>query len=372
VQGLRQRADSAIRHGVEILLVVTIWPLALLLAACGVGTLAVAVVVWTSSMTLDERIAGIAATFTVGAFTLAVIGAAVALLAYGLALQRPKLLIHIATDDFEEGVISVGVGPPDEEGERHIGRLPVTRRLRGEAIAVHISVENTSEWSARNVAVRVDLKGLRRLPHPGGWNVAAYHNVNSNEIVALQWEGGADQAIHGRWTRSLPDLYLTDVLLEAPGDECAVRVDVVAEGFRQAWTYPIKWQTVADMQGKGGGSISGFTSYPASGVPPRRIYAVPVGGKPPRRVDIVVGYGYRWFWFDDLETGEYHILAYPEQYKIAGAFTVGARSSELNAAIEDHTLAPVVVTQGKVTDGVRITDWGETFPAEPSRSLERG
>lgn len=171
----------------------------------------------------------------------------------------------------------------------------------------------------------------------------------------------------------MPDLYLTDALLEAPGDECTIRVDVVAEGFRQAWTYPVKWQTEVDMQGKAGGSISGFTGYPASGVPPMRIYAVPIGGKQePRRVDIVVGYGYRWFWFDDLEAGEYHVLAYPEQYKIAGAFTVGARNSDLNAAIDDHSLMPVVVTQGKVTDGVRITDWGEAFPAEPSRALKRG
>src|SRR6266545_2819986 len=94
------------------------WMLGLLLAACAVGTVAAAALVWTSSMTLDQRIAGIAATFTVGAFTLAVIGAAVALLAYGLALQRPKLQVRITTDDLDAGAIRVGMARPDESGER--------------------------------------------------------------------------------------------------------------------------------------------------------------------------------------------------------------------------------------------------------------
>lgn len=140
------------------------WTLGLLLAACALGSVTVALVVWSSSMTLDQRIAGIAATFTVGAFTLAVIGAAVALLAYRLALRRPKLQVHITTDDLDAGTIRVGMARLDESGERRVVRLPGYRR-HGETLAVRISLENTSEWSARNVAVRADVRGLRRLAH---------------------------------------------------------------------------------------------------------------------------------------------------------------------------------------------------------------
>ena len=346
------------------------WTLGLLLAACAAGTVAVAALVWISSMTLDQRIAGIAATFTVGAFTLAVVGSAVALLAYGLALQRPKLLIHVATDDFEEGAINVGLDRPDDAGERHIRRLAGYRRVPG-AVRVRISVENTSEWSARNVSVRVDFKGIRNFKHPLEWTVAALH-FTTGEVIGVQWEGGADYAVHGRWPRELPILDLQDAILEAPGDDCAMLVDVVAEGFRHAWTYPIKWQTQADMQGKEGGSISGFTGYPSSGVPPLHIFAVPIHGKmQPRTVASTVGYGYRWFWFDDLEPGEYHVLAYRAGFDVKGAYTVGSRDDDLTATM-DHTLVPVVVKRGEVTGGVRITDWYyDKFPPPPRRALTR-
>jgi hypothetical protein len=347
------------------------WTLGLLLTICAIATVGAALLVWTSALTLDQRIAGLGATFTVGAFMLAVLGAAVALLAYRLGLQRPRMVVHIATDNFEDGTVHVGLDRPDEAGERRIRRLPGYRR-NTEGLVLRVAVENTSDWSARNVAVRVDFNGMRRVPHAHGWSIAAYHQAVQNEIVALQWEGGADYAIHGHWTREMPNLFLNDAVVEAPGEECSIVVDVVAEGFRQAWTYAVKWHTQTDMQGKAGGSISGFTSYPASGIPPMGIYAIPVVNRhQTRRVDIVVGPGYRWFWFDDLEPGQYHVLAYPEQYQIAGGFTIGARDSGLSDPIRDHTLVPVVVERGNVTEGIRITDWGDTFPPKPASALKR-
>src|SRR5207253_10517160 len=59
----------------------------------------------------------------------------------------------------------------------------------------------SSDWSARNVAVRVDFEGVRGVIHPQDWRIAAYHRDVTNEVVALQWEGGADYAIHGHWAR---------------------------------------------------------------------------------------------------------------------------------------------------------------------------
>ena len=322
-------------------------------------------------MTLDQRIAGLGATFTIGAFTLAVLGAAVALLAYRLAIQRPKLLVHIAADDFENGAIQVGLDRPGDKGERHIRRLPGYRRVGSGPVPVRISVENISGWSARNVAVRVDFKGIRNFKHPIDWSVAAVHS-STGEVVSVQWEGGADYAVHGRWTRELPALYLTDAVLEAPGNDCAMSVDVVAEGFRQAWTCLIRWQTLADMQGKAGGAISGFTGYPSSGVPPLYIYAVQThGNRSAWVVASTVGYGYRWFWFDDLDPGEYHILAYRDGYDARGAYTIGSGNNDLTETM-DHTLVPVVVKKGEVTDGVQITDWYyDKFPPPPSRALSR-
>jgi hypothetical protein len=339
--------------------------LGLVLMGCAVVTGLVALIAWRSSISLDQRLAALGATFTGGAFSLAVVGSIVALLAYFIAIQRPTLIAHITIADIEGQTIRVGLGRPDQFGERHIFQLPGYRRP-ADNLPLRITVENTSDWSARNVAVRVDFKSIRRIAHPGGWDIADYHAAITNEIIALQWEGGADYAIHGHWPRTLPTIYLTDALIEAPADECAMVVDVVAEGFRHSWSYAIESEPQVDMPDRQHGAIVGYSGYPSSGVPALRVYAYPLGGGSPAISQIVVGYGYRWFWIDGLDPGDYHIVAYradnPDQ---KGAYTVGARDGDYTASA-DHTLIPVVVTAGNVTTGVRITDWlHDKFPAEP-------
>jgi hypothetical protein len=343
------------------------WTLGLLLAACAVVTVVVALIVWTSSMTLDQRIAGIAATFTVGAFTLAVVGAAVALLAYRLSLQRPKLQVHITTADLDAGTIRIGMLRPDESGERRVVLLPGYRR-HGETLALRISLENTSDWSARNVAVRVDVRGLRRLAHVPSWTIAAYHPYVTNEVVALQWEGGADYAVHGNWTRELPELHLNNAIVEAPGAECSMIIDVAAEGFRHRWTFPIRPETVDDHPDSTRGAIVGYCGYPSSGVPPLQVYAIPVERhRRARYINTVVGPGYRWFWIGGLEPGTYRVIAYrPDSPNLRGAYTAGARDDDLTATM-DHKLVDVEVKAGGLTEGIAITDWyaADLLPDRP-------
>lgn len=343
------------------------WILGLLLVACALTTIGAAAIVWTSSMTLDQRIAGLAATFTVGAFTLAVLGAGVALLAYRVAVQRPSLVVHVSAPDFDDGSIRVGFLKPDASGERRVVLLPGYRR-HGETLALRISLENISDWSARNVAVRVDVRGMRRLTLPSGWTIAAYHPDVTNEIVALQWEGGADYAVHGNWTRELPDVVLNDALVEANNDQSSMTVDVVAEGFRQSWTFPIRPETVVEQPDSTRGAIVGYCGYPSSGVPELQVYAVPVERLTKARyTNTIVGPGYRWFWIGGLEPGTYRVVAYrPDSPNLRGGFTVGARDDDLTAAA-NHKLVDVEVKSGRVTEGVRVTDWyaADLLPDRP-------
>jgi hypothetical protein len=325
--------------------------------------------VWTSSLSLDRRLVGIADILAAGAFTLTVLGSVVALLAYRFATQRPKLIVHITTEDFPEGTIEVGLGPPDPQtGERHIRRLPGFKR-DVDRVWVQVSLENPTDWSARNVAARVDFNQVRGISFPSEWDVAAQHQV-TNEVVGVQWEGGANYAVHGHWTRHLKPITMTDAIIEAPGDNCFMTVEVVAEGFHETWKFPVVWHTEASLAGKAGGAISGYTGYPSSGVPPLKIYAIPMSSKTmPRRLEPVLGYSYRWFWFDDLDPGDYHVVAYQNDYKMVGGYTVGARDDNLTATT-DHTLVPILVKRGEVVDGVKITDWYyDKFPAEPKVSL---
>jgi hypothetical protein len=350
------------------------WILGLLLVACALATVGAAILVWTSSMTLDQRIAGLGATFTVGAFTLAVLGAAVALLAYRLAIQRPNLVVHITTPDLEGQTIRVGLGRPDGAGERHIFLLPGYRR-HGDSLPVHISVENTSDWSARNVAVRVDFQGIRGVTQSQDWRIAAYHPHVTNEVIALQWEGGADYAIHGHWSRELPDLYLNNALVEAPGENCALVVDVVAEGFREAWRFPVQTEPQVEMLDRQHGAVVGYCGYPGSGVPQLLVFAVPLtAGVVPRMTETVVGHFLRWFWIDGLEPGQYHIIAYRrDQLGHRGAYSVGARDDDLTAMM-DHTLVTVEVKAGEVVQGIRITDWYamDRVPPPPPEAISYG
>ncbi len=66
------------------------WTLAVLVLACFVVAVVAAVAVLASGLTLDQKLVALGDTFTVDAFTLAVIGACVALLAYRLALERAR------------------------------------------------------------------------------------------------------------------------------------------------------------------------------------------------------------------------------------------------------------------------------------------
>lgn len=75
------------------------WALALVLLGCAAATALVAAYAWNLNITLDQRLAALGAIFAAGAFSLAIIGSVVALLAYRIAIQRPTLVVHITTAD---------------------------------------------------------------------------------------------------------------------------------------------------------------------------------------------------------------------------------------------------------------------------------
>jgi hypothetical protein len=345
------------------------WLLGVLLLVVGIATVGAAVYVWTSpTLSTDQKIVGLGDAFGGGTFLLALLAAAVALLAYQIAIQRPNLVPRIASDDVEGLTIGVGLGRADSTGERAIVRTPGFGR-RGDSVRLLVTIDNNSNWSARNVAVRVDFKSIRRIQHGGDWVIAARDPI-TEDITGLQWEGGANYAIHGQWFRDLPVLFLNTALIEAPGDNCAIIVDVVAEGFRKSWTFPVKWLSRTEPpESARHGSIEGYTGYPSEGVPALRIYAIPADrSRSAKRTEVAAGPAgkYRWFHIENLAPGGYNVVAYREGLEVKGAYTVGARDGGLTPT-EDHTLIPVVVRAGQVTSDVWITDWySGNFPPEPA------
>jgi hypothetical protein len=351
------------------------WTLAILVLACFATALVAAAVVLASGLTVDQKLVAMGDTFTIGAFTLAVIGAVVALMAYRLAIQRPVLGVRIDVPDLDGQVIRVGLGRPDDTGERRIFLLPGFGK-HGNSVPVHISVENTSDWSARNTAVRVDFEGVRGVIQPQDWRIAAYHSDVTNEVIALQWEGGADYAVHGHWARDLPDLFLNEAVVQAPGQNCALVVDVVAEGFRKAWRFPIKTEPQVEMYDRQRGAIAGYCGYPSTVVPRSLVFAIPLAVDVlPRVTETIVGFGLRWFWIDGLDPGLYHVIAYRiDRQEHRGAYTVGARDDDPNRDYGSHPTSgrsQVKASWRRIFESQTGIQW-DKLPPPPPKALGFG
>jgi hypothetical protein len=341
----------------------------MVLAAIALGTIWKAASIWQDKLlTLDERLAALGNSFGAGTFALAIVASALALLAYWISLQRPRLIPKVSSDEFENGVVLVGAGRPQPNGERAIVRLGGYLR-HGASLALNIAMENTSDWSARNVAVKVSFIGIRGVPLPPEWTIAG-RDLVTGEITAVNWEGGADLAIHGRWPRNLPPIFLNEAFIEAPGTDCAVEIEAVAEGFRKSWRFPIRWTPEYELDYKAYGAIEGYCGFPSSHVPEMHIWAVPTPARGTLKYLIGIPPGppgkRRWYIIDKVAPGQYHVLARPTlDPKLTGAYTVGADSGNFDG-FDAHVLAAVPVVAGQLTIGVNIFDWSsDKFPLEP-------
>jgi hypothetical protein len=330
-----------------------------------VGCLVVVAWVWNSSLSVDQRLVAIGDTLAAGGLCLAILASIVAVLAYRVSTQRPSLIASVEVD----GALTaeLGLAGPDSAWERRIVRLPHPGPQTN-SVPLVLRIENVSRWSARNVAVRIDFIGIRGVGVPLDWSRAAI-DPSTAQTSALKWEGGADYAIHGNWTRELAAIELLGAIVDPPPDTCQILVDVVAEGFRKTWKFPIKLVTQGEAFDRETGSIDGWAGYPSSAVPALRIYAIPPNpeAKPAK---IIVPEGptgkLRWFRFAKLAPGKYHVVAYTHgSPSVAGAYTVASTKNEFTRNA-DHSLVVVEVIAGYYASGVEITDWyAASYPPEP-------
>jgi hypothetical protein len=122
------------------------------------------------------------------------------------------------------------------------------------------------------------------------------------------------------------------------------------------------------------GSLSGSLNYPANSIPSMFVVAYQVGSQNYQYVISKAGQGI--FQIDNLQPGIYHVVAYTVG---GGGFPVGlaggytkAVSCGLSSNCTDHTLIDVVVSAGKMSNGVNPFDWYApqgTFVDFPQQSL---
>lgn len=98
-------------------------------------------------------------------------------------------------------------------------------------------IHNRSRYAARNPGVRIDFYGTVNI----GEQVDEWATVYTTEGVAfshgrtIQWDGGEDFIIHGKWSRALPPLNLTG--LNIGKEYLKMVITIAADGFSpKGWT----------------------------------------------------------------------------------------------------------------------------------------
>ncbi len=112
------------------------------------------------------------------------------------------------------------------------------------------------------------------------------------------------------------------------------------------------------------GGISGSLSYPSSYIPGLRVAAFNIDNDSVYYVDTAEGQLH--YQIDGLSPGNYYVVAYTDS-GYAGGYSQLVLDG-LQYGFDDHTLLPVSVYAGKITEGIDPADWyapEDAFPPRP-------
>lgn len=229
---------------------VVLWASAafLVLLTAGLGAAIWIIVHWKASP--SDQIAAVGAAVGTGTLLLAALAAVVALYAYQVAAQRPKLSPEIKfwfTREINKVVLVTG--PPDGAAGTPLlqqREAPDRRSMLSWLVQFQawVRIRNERLWSARQPAVTLRLNDLilpwmyaERIERMGGWTI--YKTDSPGSVVALRWEGSA---IHGEEVRDLPKLELYELRGSGAANP-SIDIEVVAENFRHTFSFPVSLVT---------------------------------------------------------------------------------------------------------------------------------
>jgi hypothetical protein len=167
--------------------------------------IAVAVLlVWLSSFTVSDKIAASGDVFVIAALVYAVLGTAIAVLAWLTATEKPVLRL---------------------EG----WRASETRGLVLANWKWDPVIQNEGHVAARFVAVRVTFEGcvFKRPAPPSAWRL---NPPGSDDVYQAEWSGGADIVVHAGFDFPVPALWGQIQMSEGTQPKTMV-IEVVADNF---------------------------------------------------------------------------------------------------------------------------------------------
>lgn len=127
-----------------------------------------------------------------------------ALSAYLAATERPRLQadLHFNLSDPNEPVFKADTRSGASEGWLFASPTQQTHFA--------ITITNSSKVAAHCPGLRVEFDGLKGVQVPAGWS--AVEGISTYGATMLQWDGGLDYIIHGRWERYTPPLLINSPL----------------------------------------------------------------------------------------------------------------------------------------------------------------
>jgi hypothetical protein len=163
---------------------------------------------------------------------LAAVAAIVALVAYEVSVRVPTIGVSVVMAWADDDKPTVALAPLPPTDVNFVGFV----RRDGDSM-VTIRLRNTSTVTARNVAVRLNMRGLLGWQTWVGQDPALVPAAEGGGIHELQWEGGADYAIHGEQTRDIRvEIGEMRVLRNS---SVSLELDVFADGVHVKKSVPV-------------------------------------------------------------------------------------------------------------------------------------
>ena len=199
--------------------------------------------VWIGSSKFDlpagaDKVTRINTVVAASAYIAAIIAAIFALIAYWQASGLPSLKPEISFLPLDAPLTATSRQPPPWVNidwlplpfisHRTEHSVPILDRPPSDRILT-VVLTNETKYAARNPGLRIQFDGLLFNGIPPEWtSVERWGEWNG--LKAIQWDGGTDNIVHGKWSRTLPPVGFNEIAVISARP--TLIVTVVADGCR--------------------------------------------------------------------------------------------------------------------------------------------
>ena len=168
------------------------------------------------------------------AYVAAMVGVIVAVIAYWQASGRPSLESEISFSNLQANELTFEAYKPSRipDWVGTVQRISTRMlRIKDADLVGTVAIRNSSTYAAQNPGLRIRFDGLYFNALSPGWTVAESWG-DARGAKAIQWDGGTENIIHGKWSRRLPDLDFRGVIVYRLDPPPQLIVTIVSDGCR--------------------------------------------------------------------------------------------------------------------------------------------